>query len=227
MPCIGTHLDCWWFGAWAHVHWLQSLNSSFFLNFNWIAVDLQESICLQCGRPGFDPWVRKILWRKKWQPTPVFLPGKSHGWSLVGYSSWGRKESDTTERLHFHFSLSCIGKGNGSPLPCPENPKDSRACLAAVYGVAQSRTRLKRLSSSSGSVYMLILNALVAQSCSTLCDARDCILPVSSVHGIFQARILKWVAIPFPRGSSQPRDWTQISCITGGFFLSEPSGKPH
>ena len=59
------------------------------------------SICLQylqCGGPGFDPWVRKIPWRRKWQPTPVFLPGESHEWrSLVGYSPWGCKESDTTE----------------------------------------------------------------------------------------------------------------------------------
>ena len=55
-----------------------------------------------CGRPGFDPWVGKIPWRRKWQPTPVFLPGESHGRrSLVGYSPWGHKESDTTERLHF------------------------------------------------------------------------------------------------------------------------------
>ena len=53
-------------------------------------------------RPGFDPWVGKILWRRKWQPTPVLLPGKPHGWrSMVGYSPWGRKESDMTERLHF------------------------------------------------------------------------------------------------------------------------------
>ena len=53
---------------------------------------------------GLDPWVGKIPWRRKWQPTPVFLPGGSHGWrSLVGYSPWGHKESDTTERLHFHF----------------------------------------------------------------------------------------------------------------------------
>ena len=60
--------------------------------------------CLQCGRPGFDPWVGKILWRRKWQPTPVLLPGKSHGQrSVVGYSPRGRKDSDTTERLHFHF----------------------------------------------------------------------------------------------------------------------------
>ena len=53
------------------------------------------------GRPRFNPWVRKILWRRKWQPTPALLPGKSHGWrSVVGYSPWGRKESDTTEQLH-------------------------------------------------------------------------------------------------------------------------------
>ena len=59
-------------------------------------------LCLQCGRPGFNPWVGKISCRRKWQPTTVFLPGKSHGWrSLVGYSPWGRKESDTTECVHF------------------------------------------------------------------------------------------------------------------------------
>ena len=63
----------------------------------------------------------------------------------------GLLESDTTERLHFHFSLSCIGEGNGNPLQCSflENPKDRGAWEAAVYGVAQSRTQLKRLSSSS------------------------------------------------------------------------------
>ena len=58
--------------------------------------------CLQCQGPGFNPWVRKIPWRRKWQPTPVLLPRKSHGWrSLVGYSPCGHKESDMTERLHF------------------------------------------------------------------------------------------------------------------------------
>ena len=90
--------------------------------------------------------------RRQWHPTPVLLPGKSHGQrSLVGCSPWGRKESGTTERLHFHFSLSPIGEGNGNPLQCSclENPRDGGAWRAAVYGVAQSRTRLKRLSSSS------------------------------------------------------------------------------
>ena len=84
--------------------------------------------------------------RRRWHPTPVLLPGKSHGQrSLVGCSPWGREESDTTERLHFHFSLSCIGGGNGNPLQCSclENPRDRGAWWAAVYGVAQSQTRLK------------------------------------------------------------------------------------
>ena len=69
----------------------------------------------------------------------------------MGCSPWGRKESDTTEQLDFDFSLSHIGAGNGNPLQCSclENPRDAGAWLAAVYGVAQSRTRLKRLSSSS------------------------------------------------------------------------------
>ena len=83
--------------------------------------------------------------------SPVLLPGKSHGWrSLVGFSPRGREESDTTERLHFYFSLSCIGEGNGNPLQCSclENPRDSRAWWAAVYGVTQSQTRLMRLISS-------------------------------------------------------------------------------
>ena len=86
--------------------------------------------------------------RRQWHPTPVLLPGKSHGWrSLVGCSPWGREESDTTERFHFHFSLSCIGEGNGNPLQCSclENPRDGAAWWAAVYGIAQSRTRLKLL----------------------------------------------------------------------------------
>ena len=92
--------------------------------------------------------------RRQWQPTPVLLPRKSHGQrSLVGYSPWGHEESDTTEQLHFPFSLSCIGEGNGNPLQCSclENPRDGGAWWAAFYGVAQGWTRLERLSSSSSS----------------------------------------------------------------------------
>ena len=113
-----------------------------------------------------------MLWRRQWQPTPVLSPEKSHGQrNLVGCSPCGLEELDMTERIHFHFPLSCIEEGNDNPLQCSclENPSDGRAWWAAVYGVTQSRTRLKRLSSSSTHVmedsllcqslliYMLIL----------------------------------------------------------------------
>ena len=81
----------------------------------------------------------------RWQPTPVLLPGKSHGQlSLVDFNPWGSLELDMTEWFHFHFSLSCIGEGNGNPLRCSclENPRDGGAWWAAVHGVAKSRTRL-------------------------------------------------------------------------------------
>ena len=84
-----------------------------------------------------------FLWRRQWQPTPVLLPGKSHGRrSLVGCNPWGCEESDTTESLHFHFSLSCMGEGNSNPLQCSclENPRDGGAWWAATSGVTQSRT---------------------------------------------------------------------------------------
>ena len=99
--------------------------------------------------PFFFPIKANIygeLRRRQWQPISVLLPGKAHGRrGLVGCSPWGRKESDTTERIHFHFSPSCIGEGNGNLLQCSclENPRDRQAWWAAVYGVAQSRTRLK------------------------------------------------------------------------------------
>ena len=86
-----------------------------------------------------SPYSSTFAWKIPWTEEPGRL------------QSMGSLESDTTERLHFHFSLSCIGKGNGNPLQCSclENPRDGEAWLAAVYGVAQSRTRLRQLSSSS------------------------------------------------------------------------------
>ena len=97
---------------------------------------------------------------RQWLPTPVFLPGEFHGQrSLAGCSPCGCEESDTTERLHSHFSLSCIGEGNGNPLQCSclENPRDGEAWWAAIYGVQQSHTQLKRLRSSSSSLSMFVV----------------------------------------------------------------------
>ena len=101
--------------------------------------------------------------RRQWHPTPVLLPGESHGrGSLVGRCPWGLEESDMIERLPFHFSLSCIGEGNGNLLQCSclEKPRDRWAWWAAVYGVAQSQTGLKWLSSSSSSLSHLLFNLI-------------------------------------------------------------------
>ena len=98
-----------------------------------------------------------VVRRRQWQPTPVLLPGKSRGRkSLLSCSLWGRKESDTTEWIHFHFSLSCIGEGNGNPLQCSclENPRDGGAWWAAVYGVTQSRTLLSDLAAAAATCNM-------------------------------------------------------------------------
>ena len=112
--------------------------------------------------PGCQSYLHTLLWkpayqyrRRQWHPTPVLFPGKSHGQrSLVGCSPWGREESDATERRHFHFSPSCVGEEHGNPLQCSclENPRVGGAWWAAVYGVAQSQTRLKWLSRSSLSI---------------------------------------------------------------------------
>ena len=91
--------------------------------------------------------------RRQWQPTPVLLPGKSHGRRAWWAAVHGVARSRTRLHFHLHFSLSCIGEGNGNPLQCSclENPRDEGAWWAAVYGVTQSQTQLKRLSSSSSS----------------------------------------------------------------------------
>ena len=166
----------------------------------------------------------KIPWRWKWQSTPAFLPGKSHGWrSLIGYSPWGRKESVTTERLHFHFHLICwlfrlwvmkshvaltISIREGSKCHWFSQKDDTKDSLQ------KSREKLA------------CVCAQLLQLCPVLSDPVDCSPPGSSVQGILQERIPEWVAMPSSRGSSQPRNQTHISCIVGRFFTSEPPGKP-
>ena len=125
------------------------LGATVYLPFNSVGLYFGKSL-------GYSLWISLLPlrlvfklcqgWRRQWPPTPVLLPEKSHGWrSLMGCSPWGRQESDMTEQLNFHFSLSCIGEGNGNSLQCSclENPRDGGAWWAVVYGVAQSLTRLK------------------------------------------------------------------------------------
>ena len=103
---------------------------------SWLGLSSKES-AYQCKRHGFYPRVKKITWRRKWQPTPVFLPGKLHGWRiLVAYSPRGHKESDMTEPLHFTKNLRLLhtphpeagswncqrqGRGSSHQIPMPGN----------------------------------------------------------------------------------------------------------
>ena len=141
----------------------------------------KESACQwqRHKRCGFDPWVRKIPWRRKWQPTLVFFPEKSRGQrSLVGYSPRGHKESDITECMHTH---------------------------------THTHTHTHKLSYIP---FIKVKGTLVIQLRPTLCNPLD----YTSVYGILQAKILELVSIFFSRGSSQPRDSTQVSCIAYKFF---------
>ena len=128
--------------------------------------------------------------RRQWQPTPVLLPGKSHGRrSLVGCSPWGREESDMTERLHSLFSIK-VYSGRGFWLShLPKSLESSRA-YRQYHNINEHYT--KTWVSRKGCCCCKLL-----QSCPTLHDPMDCSPPGSSVHGILQARILEWVAIAF------------------------------
>ena len=147
-------------------------------------------------RVGHD-WVTSLSlftfmhWRRKWQPTPVFLPGESRGrGNLVGCHLWGHTESNTTEVTYQQgwWILSSLTAWLIMDLD---------SCWSYILGNWVSE-RVK-----------------VAQLCLTLCDSMD-----YRVQGILQARILEWVAFSFPRGSSQPRGQSQVSLTAGRLFIS-------
>jgi len=183
--------------------------------------------------------------RRQWHPTPVLLPGKSHGRrSLVGCSPWSRWGSDTTEWLHFHFSLSCIGEGNGNPLQCSclENPGTGEpdglpsmgshrvghdwSDLAAAAAVCVCG--LKKIIAFPRNIWKLQLFYYFSDSLSKYSVL--CLVARSQPHGLWTTRLLcPWdspgkntrvVAISSSRGSSQPRSWTQVSQVAGRFFTS-------
>ena len=124
------------------------------------------------------------------------------------------------------------GRGSNNPLQhsCLESSRDRGDWQAIVHGVSKSQTGLSVHTHTHThthtfcEMHSIVLSpselskVLVAQSCPTLCHPRDCSLPDSPVHGIVQASIPAWLAIPFSRGSSLSRGWTQVSCLAGRFF---------
>ena len=152
-----------------------------------------------------DPWVWKISWRRKWLPIPVFLPEKFYRqWSLMGCSLWGCKDS---KWLSMHTSIH-----RGSRVLPPVYSQVTNiywlSCISLGVGLPGPRR-----------AYFIVVPACsVTRLYWPLWDSVDCSLPGSYVHGISQARILEWAVISSARGSSQPRDWTHVSCIGRGIL---------
>ena len=146
---------------------------------------------------------RKIR-RRQWQPTPVLLPGKSHGWrSLVGYSPWGHEELDRTEQLHFHFSFSCTGEGNGNPLQyaCLENPRDGSLVGCHLWGRTESNTTdvTQQLQHRERLVFAWLLRALWYRGGVWMESGKngkvesDCCVYRISFHD--DENVLKWIMV--------------------------------
>ena len=178
------------------------------------------------------PHSSTFAWKIPWTEKPGRL------------QSMGSLESDTTERLHFDFSLSCIGEGNGNPLQCSclENPRDGEAWWAAVYGVAQSRTRLKWLYSSSSSILWLFnnnfwgkqttLNIYIGFKTLILCLVMSRLF--ATLWTVAQQvplcmgfpRQEYWNGLPFPPKDLPDPGIDPHPALAGGFFTTVPSGKP-
>ena len=149
-----------------------------------------------------------VYWRRKWQPTPVFLPGESQWrWSLVGCHLWGPAElgSDLAVAAAKVVSKQWI---------CNAGEVD----YVSITMLSRSETKTQVSKTLVCNKSMACGESKVVQSCPTLCDPMDSSLPRSSIHGIFQATVLEWVAISFSRRSSQPRDRTQVSRVVGRHF---------
>ena len=173
------------------------------------------------------PHSSTLAWKIPWTEEPGGL--QSMGLLRVGHTEW----------FHFHFSLSCIGEGNGNPLQCSclENPRDGGAWWAAVYGVAESRTRLKRLSSSSCSLVLALYEIEWSMGCETIQSRERGLYTTGGVvseshsvvsdslwpHGLYSpwnssGQNTGVGSIPFSRESFQPRDRTQVFRIAGRSF---------
>ena len=135
--------------------------------------------------------------------TGEFLPREFHGQrSLVGYSPWGCKESDTTELKHFHTSITTLIRDT------------------VAYDLEGLHLSFVMLHPQHPALCLEYNKNLSLSVVSDSCDPMDCRPPGSKIHGISQARILEWVVIFFTRGSSWPRDWTLgVSCISGRSFI--------
>ena len=164
-------------------------------------------------RPGFDPWVGKIPWRKEWQSTPVFWPGQFHGQrSLAGCSPWGHKESDMTEQKK-------VQKPQREGKRVWRDWRDE-VCQGSSKGDFKKQNKKEDMRWDAEKLRCCSMRS-ESESDSVVSHS----LRPHSVHGILQARIVEWVSFPFSRGTSQPREWAQISHTAGRFFTNWAIGE--
>ena len=160
--------------------------------------------CICLKRTGLEEATHSSC-QLEWQPTPVLLSGEPHGQrSLAGYSPWVTKSQTRLKQLSAPKWTGCEQPARAGVEPGRYDLTGTRVLLRGTY--------------VSGSVSPSL--------CLTLGDPVDCSPPGSCVHGILQARVLEWVAIPFSRGSSWPRDWIWSPALQADSLPSEPPGKP-
>ena len=168
-------------------------------------------------RHVFGPSVGKIPWRRKWQPTPAFLPTEFHGQrSLAGYSPWGLKESDTSEWLSIQTHTS--NKNHTSLRLFSIFFVYLLVLLLTIYQATIFKYTLLDIKWKVTERSLVTRRAECLQSCPTFCDPIVCSTHGSCVHVILQAGILQWISISFCRGSSWPRDW---SCVSSGSCIGK------
>ena len=162
------------------------------------------------------PHSSTLAWKIPWTEEP----GRS--------SPWGRWESDTTEWLHFHFSLSCIGEGNGNPLQCSclENPREGGACWATCLWGRRVGHEWSNLAASSLNIYIHLVHLWSEVKWSASCSVMSNSLCPHVLHSPWNSlgQNTGVSSIPFSRESSQLRDWTQVSHTAGEFLPVELSG---
>ena len=164
-----------------------------------------KDFACQCRKYRFHPWVGKIPWRRKWQPTPLFLPGESHRQrSLEDYSPWGRKRVRPDWVTEPTYNLVTTQQKTHWALYDLHRWINIGEVVDSII-TGHNRT-CNRQGEARAEVVRVGCGSEVAQSCLTLCDPIRSSLPGFSVHGIFQATVLEWAAISFSRGSSPPRD---------------------
>ena len=175
---------------------------------------------------------RGFPWRREWQSTPVFLPGESHGQrSLAGYSLCGRKASDTTKRLTLGLPRWHSGKESACNAGDPRDTGSTPGIRKFPWSRKWQPTPVFLSEKSYGQRSLVGYSPdqirSVVQSCPTLCELINCSPPGSSVHGILQARILKWFAFLLQGNLHDPEIEPTTPAFAGGFFTTKPPGKPH